>query len=117
MRAFLYVCLIVIASGCATAQQTVFNVPSADVLDRGKVYGELDVTYKHSSDSATFTPRVVVGIGHRLEVGLNANGFGFPGEQSFTPTPTVKWKIYDAKQNGWSWLVGDDLFIPAQNRV
>jgi hypothetical protein len=40
-----------------------------------------------------------------------------PGEQSFTPTPTIKWKIYDGKQNGWAWLVGDDLFIPAQNRT
>jgi len=117
MRPTLYVSLVAIASVCATAQQTVFNVPSADVLERGKVYGELDVTYRHSSDSATFTPRVVVGMGHRLEVGLNANGFGWPGEQSFTPTPTVKWRICGGKQNGWSWLLGDDLFIPAQNRT
>src|SRR5689334_14681461 len=28
----------------AHAQQTIFNVPSSDVLDKGKVYGELDVT-------------------------------------------------------------------------
>ena len=30
------------------AQETVFNVPSGDTLDRGKVYGELDVTYRPS---------------------------------------------------------------------
>ncbi len=28
------------------AQQTIFNVPSTDVLDRGKVYAELDVSFK-----------------------------------------------------------------------
>jgi hypothetical protein len=99
----------------AVAQQTVFNVPSGDVLDRGKVYGELDATYKHSDSSATFTPRVVVGIGQRIEVGLNLNGFGFPGAQQVTPSPTLKWKIYDGKQNGWAWLVGDDLFFPLTN--
>ena len=26
---------------CGIAQQTVFNVPTADILDRGKVYFEL----------------------------------------------------------------------------
>jgi hypothetical protein len=108
---------LVIASSFGFAQQTVFNVPSADVLDKRKVYGEIDVTYQHSSDSATFTPRVVIGLGHRIEAGLNADGFGAPGRQSFTPSPTIKWKIYADKRSGWSWLAGDDLFIPVQNRT
>ena len=30
----------------ANAQQTVFNVPTADVLDKGKVYVELDASFK-----------------------------------------------------------------------
>lgn len=107
--------LFIAVSGLA--QQTVFNVPSADVLAKGKVYGELDVTYQHETDSATFTPRVVVGLGHRIEAGLNANGFREPGEQQFTPTPTIKWKLYDGQKNGWSWLIGDDLFIPVQNKT
>ena len=48
-------------------QQTVFDVPSADVLDKGKVYGELDGTVRAIDPLATFTPRVVVGIGTRIE--------------------------------------------------
>jgi hypothetical protein len=28
------------------AQQTIFNVPSADDLPKGKVYGEMDVAWK-----------------------------------------------------------------------
>ena len=40
----------------ANAQQTIFNVPSADVLDKGKVYGELDVTFKPNNDSGNVLP-------------------------------------------------------------
>src|SRR6266700_6705109 len=40
-----------------SAQQTVFNVPSGDVLGRGKVYGELDLTYRPTNASGTLTPR------------------------------------------------------------
>ena len=36
--------LSLFAAHAAYAQQTVFDVPSADVLDKGKVYGELDGT-------------------------------------------------------------------------
>jgi len=115
VRIILFSLLLVFAWVVADAQQTVFNVPSADVLDSGKIYGELDVTCNVTTDSATFTPRVVLGISHRIEVGLNVNGFGLPGEQSFTPTPTLKWRVYSDTQQKWSWLVGDDVLIPAQN--
>jgi hypothetical protein len=36
------------------AQQTVFNVPSGDVLDKGKVYGELDVPFKLNKGRTTW---------------------------------------------------------------
>jgi hypothetical protein len=101
----------------ASAQQTVFNVPSGDVLDRGKVYGELDITYKRSATSGASTPRLVAGMGHRIEVGLNLNGIGVPGIVQTTPTPTFKWKAYEDGKRGWALLLGDDLFIPAHNRT
>ena len=63
---------------CAIRQETVFDVPSADILDKGKVYGELDGTVRDSDPSATFTPRVVFGVGHGVEVGLNFDGLGAP---------------------------------------
>ena len=49
-------------------QQTIFNVPSTDVLDKGKVYGELDASLKPTDGAAvpkfsSFVPRVVVGAG------------------------------------------------------
>jgi hypothetical protein len=110
--------VLLLGSACAArAQQTVFNVPSGDVLDRGKLYGEFDATYKHSDGSAGFTPRLVVGVGHRIEVGLNVNGLGTPADLQTTLSPTIKWKAYDGGSNGWAFLLGDDLFIPVQNRT
>jgi hypothetical protein len=112
----LFVCLLACSTG-ALAQQTVFNVPSGDVLDRGKVYFETDLTYSPVAPAGTFTPRIVIGIGHGVEAGLNMNGIGAPGEVQTTPTPTIKWKPYDGGYNGWAFLVGDDVFPPVQNRT
>jgi hypothetical protein len=98
------------------AQETVFNVPSGDVLDRGKIYSELDVTYRPSDSLKTFTPRLVVGLGGRVEVGLNINGIAAPVASQTTITPSIKWKAYDGGNDGWSFLLGDNLFVPVQNR-
>ena len=70
--------LALFAASSTYGQQTVFDVPSADVLDKGKVYGELDGTARPVDPLATFTPRVVVGVGHRIEVGVNFNGLTVP---------------------------------------
>jgi hypothetical protein len=108
---------VVIPARSSYAQETVFNVPSADVLDKGKVYGELDGTVRVVDPPfATFTPRVVVGIGHQIEVGVNFNGLSAPEVGELEISPTVKWRIWKAKSSGWSFLVGDDLFFPVSKR-
>lgn len=94
-----------------------FDVPSADVLDKGKVYGELDGTARASDSSATFTPRVVIGVGHRFEVGLNFDGLGAPNVGQLDVSPTVKWKIWNDADMGWCFYVGDDLFFPTTMRT
>lgn len=108
--------LVILSAGCAVAQETVFNVPSGDVMDRGKVYTEFDFSYRPNDAFKTYTPRVVVGVGKRIEVGVNVNGIVSPGSSSTTITPTIKWKAYDGGDNGWAFLVGDNLFIPVQNK-
>ena len=35
-----------------SAQQTIFNVPTTDILDKGKVYLELDASFKTNDDIA-----------------------------------------------------------------
>lgn len=112
--------LLLLLSGflsTAKAQQTLFNVPSTDVLDRGKVYGELDVSFKSvEPEFSSFVPRVVVGVGSRVEVGLNVTGNVQPGADITTLVPTIKWKPYDGGDNGWAFVVGNNLFIPVRNR-
>jgi hypothetical protein len=117
LRICFFLLLLFLPFRSAHAQETVFDVPSADVLDRGKIYGEIDGTVRETDLSATFTPRVVVGVGHDVEVGLNFNGLGAPDVGSLTISPTMKWKIWNDADAGWSFYVGDDLFFPATMRA
>lgn len=104
------------------AQQTIFNVPTTDVLDKGKVYFELDVSAKVTDSDAvkkfsSFVPRLVVGAGNLVEVGVNFTGNAQPGPDSTTISPTLKWKAYQGNDNGVAVVVGDNLFIPVRNRA
>jgi hypothetical protein len=116
--------IFLLLGGCfagARGQQTVFNVPTTDVLDPGKVYFELDISAKPNNSDAlhsfsSFVPRGVVGVGGRVEVGLNVTGNVQPGADATTLVPAVKWKVYDGKDNGWAIAVGDNLFIPVRNK-
>lgn len=100
----------------AQAQQTIFNVPTTDVLEPGKVYFELDISAKPNDPKfSSFVPRAVVGVGGRVEVGLNVTGNIQPGADATTLVPAVKWKIYDGGGNGWAIAVGNNLFIPVRN--
>ena len=117
-----FVFVIVALSSTAHAQQTVFNVPTTDVLDKGKVYFELDVSAKPNNSTSvnkftSFVPRLVVGAGGKVEVGVNLLGNIQPGSDSTTIAPTVKWKFYDGGDNGWAIALGNTLFIPLRNRT
>lgn len=107
----------------AYGQQTIFNVPSTDVIEKGKVYVELDVPFKTTDDPgnvvprfSSFVPRVVVGTGGRVEIGLNITGNINPGPDSTTLVPAIKYKAYDGGDNGWAIVVGDNVFIPVRNK-
>jgi len=67
----------------ANAQQTIFNVPTTDVLDRGKVYAELDLSFKPNEPRfSSFVPRIVIGTGSNFEIGLNMSGNIQPGDDA-----------------------------------
>src|ERR1700722_4438277 len=101
----------------ANGQETVFDVPSADLLDQGKVYGELDGTVCPVDPLATFTPRVVVGIGHQIEIGMNFDGLSAPRLDQLDISPTVKWRPWKSETSGWCFYVGDDLLFPVRRRT
>ena len=117
-----FLVLIYGATSLVHGQQTIFNVPTTDVLDKGKVYAELDASLKPTGGAAvpkfsSFVPRVVVGAGSRMEIGLNITGNIQPGPDATTLVPTIKWKPYQGKDNGWAFVVGDNLFVPVRNRA
>ena len=102
-------------------QQTIFNVPTPDVLDKGKVYVELDASFKAKRQDAlgrfsSFVPRLVVGVGGNVEVGVNVAGNIHPGADSTTIVPTVKWKFYENEKRGMALFGGTHVFIPVRNR-
>jgi len=105
-----------------SAQQTIFNVPTSDVLDRGKVYVELDAAFKPNDGGgvnkfSSFVPRVVVGTGGKVEVGLNVTGNIQPGADSTTIVPTVKWKFYENEEKKVALFAGSNVYIPVRNRA
>ncbi|HUO35024.1 MAG TPA: hypothetical protein VMU43_08520 [Candidatus Acidoferrum sp.] len=101
----------------AYAQETVFDEPSADILAKGKVYGELDGTLRPVTFEATFTPRVVLGIGSGIEVGMNFNGPSVPDFGQLSLSPTIKWRPWDDVSSGWSFYCGSDVFFPVRMRT
>lgn len=108
--------------GAARAQQTIFNVPTTDVLDRGKVYVELDASFKTNSQPAvgrfsSFVPRIVVGVGGKVEVGLNITGNIQPGADSTALVPTVKWRFYENEKKDIALIGGTNFYIPVRNRA
>ncbi len=118
LAAFIF---IVGLSSILLGQQTIFNVPTSDVLDRGKVYVELDAAFKldnrnQFSRFSSFVPRIVIGTGSNVEVGLNVTGNIQPGEDSTTLVPTVKWKFYQSEKKDLSLFAGTNILIPVRNR-
>ena len=106
----------------ARGQETIFNVPSTDILDRGKVYGELDVSFKPTDSTAlghfsSFVPRVVAGTGGNVEIGLNVTGNVQPGVDSTTLVPTIKYKCYQSKDKSVAMVAGSNVYIPVKNRA
>ena len=116
-----FVAIVLASAALARGQQTIFNVPTTDVLDRGKVYFELDAAFKVNDQDAvrrfsSFVPRFVVGVGGNVEVGLNVTGNVQPGADATTIVPTVKWKFYQNKKKNTALIAGTSLYIPVRNR-
>ena len=104
----------------ANAQQTIFTIPSSDVLDRGKVSVEFAGAFKVNNERAvrrfsSFVPRLIVGLGKNVEIGFALTGNIQPGVDAPTLGTGVKWKFYETR--GYSFYTGANFYIPIKHRA
>ncbi len=104
-----------------SGQQTIFNMPSADVLDPGKTYLEVDELFRPVAPQfSSTTVRGVVGVLPQIEVGLNFGGLVSPGPVIPTVSVAVKAQpihvanfALTARANGLLYLRGSRDGDPA----
>ena len=98
----------------ASAQSTLFNIPSTDVVAKKKVYLEFDfISHLESHRNGGFqayVPRAVVGVGKRTEIGLNAAFLdALAPDQPVELQPNVKHQFYQNEGNGVTVAAGGIL--------
>jgi hypothetical protein len=101
MRLYIFISILVFAlltsaSRTVEAQQTIFNVPSAYVLDSGTIYFENDWylrPWMTVSDKASVTSiRGVVGVGKNVELGINTGTYDLLHKNNPFIDAVVKWR-------------------------
>jgi hypothetical protein len=97
--------LLTLAATPSAAQQTIFNVPSADVLGVGNVYVEEDNLWiPGRPQDSSFAALGVIGLGHHLEGGATVGGFTAAGRSVPAATLALKWQPCHGRQ--WSLTAG-----------
>jgi hypothetical protein len=82
-----------LSSVAVPGQQTVFNVPSADILNRDKIYVETDWLWRPIEPRfSSGGIRAVYGAGNNVEVGVNLGGFAPQGRSAIVAVPNLKWQ-------------------------
>ncbi|HEY0460878.1 MAG TPA: hypothetical protein VGC97_17210 [Pyrinomonadaceae bacterium] len=103
------------------AQSTLFNIPSTDVVPEKKVYLEFDfISHLESYENGGFQayiPRAVVGLGKKVEVGVNV---AFTRSGVLNPVeiqPNIKYQPYRNEKYGAAVSTGVILYAPITRRA
>lgn len=103
--------VLIAAVVSTTAQSSLFNIPTTDILDRGSTYVEADLDAHFAPDPSDRWQSVgfmaVRGVSRRLEVGVN--GYAVRAGQTFEPfeiQPTLKFRLYENESLGVSISTG-----------
>jgi hypothetical protein len=103
------------------AQSTLFNIPSTDVLPKKKIYLEFDfVSHLESYKKGGFQsyiPRAVVGLGKKIEVGVNVGFTRSSVPNSIEVQPNIKYQLYSGEKNGVAATAGTVLYAPITRRA
>jgi len=109
--------LVLLLSGAAAAQSVIFNAPSTDTLEKGKIYVEADFGARFKSYAnggfQSYGFRTVYGLDRRTEVGANffvsRDGSGnLPREVQFN----FKRKVYENEKHGIAVSGGGLVNVP-----
>jgi hypothetical protein len=116
-----FACLCLFGNDAAFAQLTIFNVPTTDVVDKGKAYFEFDYLLqipKPAGRSRLFVydPRLIIGLGSGVEVGINVNSLYRSGATNVFLQPNVKWRFFDNKTDGIAAAAGGILYTDVSPR-
>jgi hypothetical protein len=117
----LLVCLFLFGVSMVNAQSTLFNIPSTDILPEKKVYLEFDFLAHFESYNnggfQSYIPRAVVGVGKKIEVGVNV-GFTKSGTpNSVEIQPNIKYQAYSNEKYGVAVSTGAILYAPITRRA
>ncbi len=103
------------------AQSTLFNIPSTDIVPKKKVYLEFDFLAHPESYSnggfQAYIPRAVVGVGKKIEVGVNVAFTRSSAPNSVEIQPNIKYQAYAGEKNGVAVSVGTVLYAPITRRA
>jgi hypothetical protein len=93
------------------AQLTIFNVPTTDIVDKGQAYFEFDYLLQIPKPSgmsrlSVYDPRLIVGAGSGVEVGINVNSLHRSGTTNVFLQPNIKWRFFDNKTDGIAAAAG-----------
>ncbi len=120
LKAVLVLAVAALCGNAAPAQSTIFNIPSTDVVAKKKVYFEFDfISHLESHDQGgfqTYVPRVVVGVGKGVEVGLNVGVTASAPPATVYAQPNIKWQFYANEDKGTALTAGAIAFTPLKDR-
>jgi hypothetical protein len=116
-RSFLFALVFVVFSCTISAQSTIFNVPSTDVLPEGRFLLEVDFISKFdryaNGGYQTYGYRTVYGFKKKIEAGVNF--YYTRGGRDASPKelqPNIKWQAYNNEKFGVAVSTGAQVFIP-----
>jgi hypothetical protein len=117
----LLMAMIALCDTTATAQSTLFNIPSTDAVSKGKTYIEFDfISHLESHREGgfqTYVPRAVFGLGKGVEIGANISFTdALAPDQPVEFQPNIKWQFYTNEDNGLAASAGIIGYVPIANR-
>lgn len=102
-------------------QSTLFNIPSTDIVPEKKVYLEFDFLAHfegyNNGGFQSYVPRAVVGLGKKVEIGVNVAYTKSAVPNSIEIQPNIKYQAYQNEKYGVAVSTGVILYAPITRRA